>query len=212
MKVNKWFGLVCIAAIMSSCAVSSDEKKENNGYENDVIKTIMERRSIRKYQDKPVSRDILQTLVECGVNAPNAVNRQQWQVRVVDNASYIDGISAVYKAANPKVEQEPLDENILHEVGTSHIRKSSHGVKGLLHTIITNTDSLWQTHHFAGLTLRSSAYVAYIFVFIIFIFIVVLFCHTVHSCPFYCSTAQSALHFLTHSLHYAKISAVCSHS
>ena len=27
MKVNKWFGLVCIAAIMSSCAVSSDEKK-----------------------------------------------------------------------------------------------------------------------------------------------------------------------------------------
>ena len=94
----------------------------------------------------------------------------------------------------------------------SHIRKSSHGVKGLLHTIITNTDSLWQTHHFAGLTLRSSAYVAYIFVFIIFIFIVVLFCHTVHSCPFYCSTAQSALHFLTHSLHYAKISAVCSHS
>ena len=48
MKVNKWFGLVCIAAIMSSCAVSSDEKKENNGYENDVIKTIMERRSIRK--------------------------------------------------------------------------------------------------------------------------------------------------------------------
>ena len=48
MKVNKWFGLVCIAAIMSSCAVSSDEKKENNGYENDVIKTIMDRRSIRK--------------------------------------------------------------------------------------------------------------------------------------------------------------------
>ena len=112
MKVNKWFGLVCIAAIMSSCAVSSDEKKENNGYENDVIKTIMERRSIRKYQDKPVSRDILQTLVECGVNAPNAVNRQQWQVRVVDNASYIDGISAVYKAANPKVEQNADFKNM----------------------------------------------------------------------------------------------------
>lgn len=112
MKVNKWFGLVCIAAIMSSCAVSSDEKKENNGYENDVIKTIMERRSIRKYQDKPVSRDILQTLVECGVNAPNAVNRQQWQVRVVDNASYIDGISAVYKAANPKVEQDADFKNM----------------------------------------------------------------------------------------------------
>ena len=28
MKINKWFGLVCIAAIMSSCAVSSDEKRK----------------------------------------------------------------------------------------------------------------------------------------------------------------------------------------
>lgn len=53
-----------------------------------------------------------QTLVECGVNAPNAVNRQQWQVRVVDNASYIDGISAVYKAANPKVEQDADFKNM----------------------------------------------------------------------------------------------------
>lgn len=101
MKVNIGLGLVCIAAIVSSCAVSSNEKKENNGFENAVIKTIMERRSIRKYQDKPVSRDILQTLVECGVNAPNAVNRQQWQVRVVDNASYIDGISGCIQSCQP---------------------------------------------------------------------------------------------------------------
>ena len=58
-----------------------------------VVKTIMERRSIRKYKPQPVEREKMQTIVECGVNAPNAMNRQPWEVRVVDNPDFINGVT-----------------------------------------------------------------------------------------------------------------------
>ena len=47
-------------------------------YENEVINTIMARRSIRKYLDKPVEHEKLEVIVKCGINAPSGVNRQPW--------------------------------------------------------------------------------------------------------------------------------------
>lgn len=111
MMKSKWIWAVCIAIMATSCACPTEKNKEN-GVENEVIKTIMERRSVRKYQDKPVPREILQTLVECGINAPNAANRQQWQVRVVDNAMYIDGITALFIESNPKMAEDPDFKNM----------------------------------------------------------------------------------------------------
>lgn len=81
-------------------------------YENDVIKTIMERRSIRRYEDRPVPRELLWRLTKCGINAPSAVNRQQWEVRIVDNPEYIDGITEIYKKANPKAADDPSFKNM----------------------------------------------------------------------------------------------------
>lgn len=60
----------------------------------------MARRSVRKYQDRPVEREKLQKLVECGINAPSAMNKQPWQVRVVDNPEFISGITEVFVAAD----------------------------------------------------------------------------------------------------------------
>lgn len=64
---------------------------------NAVVEAIMSRRSIRKYKDQPVEREKLETIVNCGINAPSGMNRQPWQVRVVDNADYINGITEVFK-------------------------------------------------------------------------------------------------------------------
>lgn len=44
----------------------------------------MSRRSIRNYKDTQVPKDILDKIVECGINAPNAINRQAWEVRVIN--------------------------------------------------------------------------------------------------------------------------------
>lgn len=79
---------------------------------NIVVETIMARRSIRKYKDQPVEREKLQQIVECGINAPSGMNKQPWQVRVVDNAEYINGITEAFKQANPKMAEDPNFKNM----------------------------------------------------------------------------------------------------
>ena len=40
---------------------------------NEVIKTILERRAVRKYENRPVSREDLETLVKCGQYAASGL-------------------------------------------------------------------------------------------------------------------------------------------
>jgi len=72
----------------------------------------MARRSIRKYQDRPVEREKLQLIAECGVNAPNGMNAQRWEVRIVDNADKIASISESFKKANPQMAADPGFKNM----------------------------------------------------------------------------------------------------
>lgn len=59
---------------------------------NPVIENIMSRRSIRKYKDKVVERDVMSKILECGINAPNGQNKQSWEVRVVDSPAIMNEI------------------------------------------------------------------------------------------------------------------------
>ena len=67
-----------------------------------VYNTIMARRSIRKYLDKEVPADVLAKIIECGINAPNGMNQQCYEVKVVnDSAStaYLaENLNGLYKA------------------------------------------------------------------------------------------------------------------
>jgi len=51
----------------------------------DTIETITNRRSVRKFQSKPVSDEDLKTIIEAGRQAPSAANRQPWHFVVVKN-------------------------------------------------------------------------------------------------------------------------------
>lgn len=90
---------------MSLLATSCCNKAKEAGskYENPVIESIMARRSIRHYTDQAVPRETLQKLAELGVNAPNAMNRQDWELRIIDNPEYFEGITEILKAANPRM-------------------------------------------------------------------------------------------------------------
>ena len=52
---------------------------------NPVLSNIMARRSVRKYLDKPVEHDKLETVVLAGINAPSAMNHQNWAVRIIED-------------------------------------------------------------------------------------------------------------------------------
>lgn len=76
---------------------------------NDMIETIMSRRSIRKYLSKPVEHEKLAIVAKCGINAPNALNQQPWAVRVVEDKNFIKETTEVFKKEMP--EQAKRDKN-----------------------------------------------------------------------------------------------------
>ena len=85
---------------------------------NQVVETILARRSVRKYKPQPVEREKMQTIVECGVNAPNAMNRQPWEIRVVDNPDFINGVTELYKKEQPKAAEDPNFKNMFRNAPT----------------------------------------------------------------------------------------------
>ena len=68
---------------------------------NPVLSSIMARRSIRKYLDKPVEHEKLEVIARAGINAPSGMNRQPWIVRVVEDQKLIADVTEVFKAKNP---------------------------------------------------------------------------------------------------------------
>jgi len=56
---------------------------------NQVIKTIKNRRSVRKYQSQQITDDELQNIIEAGIFAPTAHNDQPWHFTVIQNQELI---------------------------------------------------------------------------------------------------------------------------
>ena len=87
--------VLCISALAGVWMTIELQKSKKSG----VIEAIEARRSIRAYKDTPVEREKLQLLAECGVKAPSAMNRQEWELRIVDNKEWIDACTADYLKA-----------------------------------------------------------------------------------------------------------------
>lgn len=51
----------------------------------DIFETIKKRRSIRAFQDKPIEKDLIEKLIEAGVQAPSNCNVQGWRFIVINN-------------------------------------------------------------------------------------------------------------------------------
>lgn len=94
MKHTALFSLALFVVMFASC--NNQPAVESSCVDNPVVNTIMARRSIRKYQDRPVDRAQMDTILRCGLNAPNGMNRQDWAVRVVDNPEFLNGITSLY--------------------------------------------------------------------------------------------------------------------
>ncbi len=67
-----------------------------------VLENIMTRASVRSFTAEPVSRETLQTIVRAGLQAPSAMNKQDWEVCIVDSQDKINTICDILKKANPQ--------------------------------------------------------------------------------------------------------------
>jgi nitroreductase len=106
--------LLAAAALMfitSSCCNNESNNQlqaDMTPSETPVIDAIMARRSIRQYKDTPVPREMLRKIAECGINAPNAMNHQEWEVRIIDNPEKMQLVQDLMVAGNPDLQPEML--------------------------------------------------------------------------------------------------------
>ena len=97
--------------MLSGCAQQSEQASPDKSTEEVAKELIMSRRSIRNYKDSAISREVLDEILTCGVNAPNAMNRQMYEIRVLSPA-LIDSLSSAVIKDNPKMAERPGFKNI----------------------------------------------------------------------------------------------------
>lgn len=110
--------MLCLSSCGGQAQKAQPAAESETDTTNQVIETIMARRSVRKYLPQPVNRDTMQVILDCGINAPNGQNKQSWAIRIVDNPEFINGLTEVYKKANPKVAEDPNFRNMFRNAPT----------------------------------------------------------------------------------------------
>lgn len=60
---------------------------------HEKLKEIFERRSVRKYETKSVSDEIVRDMLEAGMSAPSAVAKDPWEFIVVRDKAILDRIA-----------------------------------------------------------------------------------------------------------------------
>jgi nitroreductase len=88
---------------------------ENLSYGNEILNTIKDRRSVRKYKNKTVDRLHIGQLVAAAAQAPSAMNRQPWEFYVLTDprriSLYSKHIAAVADKASHKLALDHSKEN-----------------------------------------------------------------------------------------------------
>ena len=111
MKETLW-GLAA-ALMLTAC---NDNKMQQTGTDIDSAKVMtelmMSRRSIRAYKDSVISRETLNDILKCGINAPNGKNLQSYEIRVIDSPALIDSMTQAVVKDKPEIAQREGFKNI----------------------------------------------------------------------------------------------------
>lgn len=64
-----------------------------------MLESIFSRRSVRRYQDKPVESEKLEEVLKAGMYAPSAKNQQPWHFIVCDDKKVIEEVKNLHSYA-----------------------------------------------------------------------------------------------------------------
>lgn len=55
----------------------------------ELMEGLLTRRSVRKYQDKPIERETMMEIIKAAQYSPTAHNRQPWEFLVIDDREFL---------------------------------------------------------------------------------------------------------------------------
>lgn len=90
--------------VLASCTAPTETVAPQEVNESEVVeKVIMARRSIRKYTDQSISQDTLNQIIKCAIHAPSGMNKQSYEVKIINNPTLLKEISDAVVKDNPKM-------------------------------------------------------------------------------------------------------------
>ncbi|MCD7971274.1 MAG: nitroreductase family protein [Candidatus Azobacteroides sp.] len=95
MKKIVWIVLsvVVLTACNQPAGNESSDVAETTEQKNEVVENILNRRSIRSYTAEQITQEQLDIIIQCAMNAPSAMNKQPWEVRVVQDQEVLKQIN-----------------------------------------------------------------------------------------------------------------------
>ena len=122
-----------------------------------MIDAIYDRRSIRKFLNKPISDDDIMEIIQSGIKAPSSKNRQPWKYVVIQG----DSKEEMLKAFRQGIEREEKQEALLPK-SRQHLAAAKHTTDGsairTLHCQGVNVSLTLPMRHYSAevvLTVRS---------------------------------------------------------
>lgn len=104
---------IAAALVLAACSENKQQvTTEAVDTASVVTDLMMSRRSIRAYKDSAISRETLDEILACGINAPNGMNRQSYELRVIDSPALIDSITEAVVKDNPAIAERKGFKNI----------------------------------------------------------------------------------------------------
>ncbi len=79
---------------------------------NETIRTILERRSVRRYKPEQFPRADLDLILQAGLHAPSARNTQAWHLAVIRGAERIDALTREVKAATARMPENKYKDMV----------------------------------------------------------------------------------------------------
>ena len=110
--IKKLFIGAFAALSMMSCGSKDKQVESVVDKQTTMDEVIMSRRSIRKWQDKTISRDTLDIIMKHGINAPNGKGIQAYEVRVIDKLELLKEMSEAVVKDMPNVGEREGFKNI----------------------------------------------------------------------------------------------------
>ena len=95
-KILFVFVIAFCCTVSSFCADKSTVKFKNNS----VVDNILNRKSVRKYSDKKIEQEKIDTILKCAMAAPSAMNKQPWELLVVTDKEILEQVASIVPNAS----------------------------------------------------------------------------------------------------------------
>ena len=98
-----------ITVFLMGCSSTESQRQEP---ENQTLETILNRKSVRKYKDRPVEKEKIDKLIRAGMAAPSSRDRRPWEFIIVNRPESL-GYDGRRPSLRPDAERDKASDRRL---------------------------------------------------------------------------------------------------